>query len=78
MFDNLESYFNSLKFSGLAQGYYPDPTKINLIVHLNNLILGELFGSHNRFRFCTGTPYIVSYIGDNKSKGDWLKKRIIR
>ena len=31
--DNLERYFNSLKRNGPDRGYYPDPTKIILVVH---------------------------------------------
>ena len=31
--DNLEIYFNLLKTNGPERGYYPDPTKIVLIVH---------------------------------------------
>ena len=31
--DNLEIYFYLLKTNGPEQGYYPDPTKIFLIVH---------------------------------------------
>ena len=37
IFDHLEKYFNSLKRNFLARGYYPNPTKIIMIVHLNNL-----------------------------------------
>ena len=33
MFDNLERYFNLLICNGLAQGYYPDPTKSIVAVH---------------------------------------------
>ena len=32
-FDNLKRYFNSLKRTGPARGYYPDPTKSIMIMH---------------------------------------------
>ena len=36
-FDHLENYFKSLKHNGPARGYFPDPTKIILVVHPQNL-----------------------------------------
>ena len=36
-FDNMELYFNSLKHNGMERGYYPNPTKIILIVHTENI-----------------------------------------
>ena len=41
-FDNLEQYCNSLKRNDPDQGYYPDPTKIFLIVHPDNFKSGQL------------------------------------
>ena len=42
--DNLEIHFNLLKLHDTARRYYPEPTKIILIVHLNNPEAGELCG----------------------------------
>ena len=74
IFDNFNRYLNSLKFNGLYWGYYPKPTKISLIVHPNNLEVGELFGQCRVFKVCIGARYLGGYIRDDKSKGDWLKK----
>ena len=64
IFDNLELYFNSLKRNGPARGYYPYPTKLILIMHPENIKVGELFGAHHKFTVCTSSRYLVSYIRD--------------
>ena len=46
-----------------------------MIVHPKNILAGELFEAHHGFTVCTAARYISSYIGDDKSKYDWLKKR---
>ena len=40
IFDHLEQYFNSFKRNGPTRGYYPNPTKIFLIVHPNKPQIG--------------------------------------
>ena len=66
-------YCNSLKFNGPARGCYPEPTKIIMIVHPNNLEAGELFGVHRGFKVCTGARYLGGYIRDNESKFHWIQ-----
>ena len=43
VFDNFGRYLNVLKRNGPALGYYPEPTKIILIGHPNNIKMGKLF-----------------------------------
>ena len=74
-FDNLEKYFISLKRNGADRGYWLDPTKSITIMHPNNIKAGELSGQCHGSKVCTGALYLGGYIGDGKSKGDWLKKR---
>ena len=66
----LELYFNSLKCNGQAWGYYPEPTKIILTVHPENLRAGKLFGGSHGFK---GVRYLGPYIRNDKSKHTWLK-----
>ena len=75
MFDNIGLYFNSLKHFGLDHGYYPKPSKIVLIVHLDNLAAGESFVLSHMFKVFTGARYMSGFIGDEKSKREWLKCR---
>ena len=56
-----------------GRGYYPKPSKIVLIVHLNNFASGKEFGLRHRFKVCMGAGYLGSFIGAWKSKRDWLK-----
>ena len=63
-----------MKQPGLDR-YYPEPTKNIIIVHKDNLKSGGLFGPHIGFTVCMGARYLGSYIGDDKSKSNWLKKR---
>ena len=67
MFAKIEFYFNSLKGLVSGHGYYPEPSKIVLIVHPDNLEAGKLFVLSRSFKVCTG-----GFIGDDKSKNDCL------
>ena len=44
-----------------------------MIVHLNNLKSGKLFGQCRGFKVYTGTRYLGTYIGDEKFKAGWIK-----
>ena len=74
-FTRVVLYFNSLKRLGLGQGYCPKPSKSVLVMHMENIESGKLFGLSHGFKFCTGARYLGGLIGDDKSKYDWLKKR---
>ena len=75
MFAILETYFDLLTRQGPGRGYYPEPSKGILIVHLDNLEAGKLFGARHGFKVCTGARYMGGYIGDDNSKCDWLRDR---
>ena len=53
-FANTELYFNSLKRLGPGQGYYPQPSKVIMIMHRDNIEAGKLFGLRQGFKVCTG------------------------
>ena len=76
-FARLETYFDLLTLQGLGWGYYPKPSMSVLIVRPENLEAGKLFGAHQRFNVCTSAHYLGGYIGDNKSKRDWLRERTL-
>ena len=63
-FNNMASYFNSLKHFGPGCGYYLKLWKITLIVQQNNLELGKKFGLRHGLKVCTGQRYLGSFIGD--------------
>ena len=72
-FDHLERYFKALNRNGPARGYLPEPTKIILVVHSQKLKAGYIFYSCHGFKVCTGARYPGGHIGDDESKGYWLK-----
>ena len=72
-FNHLERYSKAIKNNGLERGYYPDPTKMILVVHIQKLKEGRLFGGHQRFKVCTGAHYLGDYTGYNITNGDWIK-----
>ena len=47
----MELYFNLLKRNSLERGYYPEPTKIIMIVHPENIEVGKLFDVSVGLRF---------------------------
>ena len=66
----LETYFYSLTRQGPGRGYHPEPSKSVLIVRLENVEAGKLFGRRHGFKVCTGAHYLGGYIGDDESKRD--------
>ena len=44
-------------------------------MHPKNIEVGELFGRNCGFKVCTGARYLGGYIGDDVTKGDYIKKR---
>ena len=66
----IETYFNLLTSQGPGYGYYPEPSKSVLIVHLENLEARKVFGARHRFKVCMDACYLGGYIGNNKSKSD--------
>ena len=66
-------YFNLLKRFVPERVYYPEPLKNVLIVHPDIIVAGKEFGLCKGFKVCTGARYMVNFIGDEKSKHDWLK-----
>ena len=73
----IETYFNLLTCQGPGRGYYPGPSKSVLIMYLENLESRKLFVARHGFKVCTGTHYLGGYIGDNESKHDWLRERML-
>ena len=73
-FARLDTYFDSLTRQGLGRGYYPEPSKIVLIVRPENLEAGKVFRARHVFKVCTGARYLGGYIGDGDSKQYWLRE----
>ena len=48
-----------------------------MIVRMENIKAGKVFGSRHGFRVYTGARYLGGYTGDNKSERDWLKERTL-
>ena len=68
----IETYFDFLACQGPGRGYQSKPTKSILIVCPENLDARKLFGACHGFRVCMSARYLGAYIGDDKSKHDWL------
>ena len=77
MYDNIELYFNLLKHYGSGCGYYPKTSKSVLIVHPDNLETGNQFGLCHGFKVFTSEWYFGGFIGDDKSKLDWIQDRTL-
>ena len=72
-FAKLATYFDLLTRLGPGQGYFTKLSKSVLIVRLDNIKAGKYFGAHHRFKVCTCAHYLGGYIGDDKSKRDWMR-----
>ena len=76
-FARLEKYFDSLTRQGPGQGDYTELSNSVLIVRLENLEAGKVFGARYRFKVCTGACYLGGYIRDDESKHDWPRERTL-
>ena len=74
-FANVELYFNSLQRFVLGLGYYPEPTKIIIIMHPYNIESIKRFGLCHGFKLCTDARYLGGFIANDESKRDWIKVR---
>ena len=54
----IETYFNLLTRQDPGHGYYPEPQTSVLIVNLDNLEAGKVFGARHRFKVCMGARYL--------------------
>ena len=55
-------------------GITPEPSKIVLIVHPDNLKSGKMFGLSHGFKVRTCARYLGGFIRDSDSKRDWSKE----
>ena len=70
MFDNLERYLNLLKRNDPAMGYYPNPTKIIMKRHPNNVKVGGLFCANCGFQVYTNIRCFGCYISEISNPKD--------
>ena len=77
MFSRIETYFILLTRQVPGHGYYPKLSKSLLIVHPEDLKAGKEFGARYGFKVCTGARYLRGYIGDDNSKINFLRERIL-
>ena len=73
----IDTYFDSLTHQGPRRRYYPKPSKSVLIVRPENLEARKEFGARYVFQVCMGARYLGGYIGEDKSKIDWMRERTL-
>ena len=73
----LETCFYLLTYQVPGKVYHPEPSKSVLIVRLENIEAGKVFGARHGFKLCTGTRYLEGYIRYDESKRDWLRERTL-
>ena len=59
-----------------ARGYYPEPTKIVLVVAPGNVARAEEHFRGLGIKVVTGHRYLGGYIGDKEAEGRWLVEKI--
>ena len=75
-FPNIMEHLRDLQARGPARGYYPEPTKIILVVAPGNVAWAEDHFRGLGIRVVTGHHYLGGYIGDKEAEGGWLAKKI--
>ena len=73
----IETYFNLLTRQGPGRGYYPELSKLLLIVYPENLETINCFDACQGFQFLTGAHYLQGYIGAGDSKSDCLIEHML-
>ena len=75
-FTNIMEHLRDLQARGLAQGYYPEPTKSILVVAPGNVARAEEHFRGLGIRVVTGHRYLGGYIGDKEAEERWLAEKI--
>ena len=69
-------HLRDLQARGPVQGYYPEPTKIILVVAPGNVAWVEEHFRGLGIRVVTGHRYLGGYIRDKEVEGRWLVAKI--
>ena len=75
-FTNILEHIQDLQARGPAWGYYPEPTKNNLVVAPGNVAKAEDFFRGLGIKVVTGHRYLGGHIGDREAEGRWLADNI--
>ena len=75
-FHNIVEHLRDLQAWGPARGYYPEPTKIILLVAPGNLSRAEDHFWGMGIKVVTGHRYLGGYIRDKEAEGRWLAAKI--
>ena len=65
-----------LQVQGPPMGYYPDPTKIILVVDLWNVAQADEFFWGMYIRVVMGHRYLGGFIGDSEAEKRWLDGKV--
>ena len=77
-FKHILAHLRCLLARGLPRGYYPEPTKIILVVAPRNVARSEEFFWGMGIQVVTGHRYLGGFIGDKETKKRWLSGKITR
>ena len=69
-------HLRDLQVRGPARGYYPEPTKIILVVAPGNVSWAEEHFRGLGIKVVTGQHYLGSYISYKEAEGSWLEDKI--
>ena len=69
-------HLRNLQAPGPARGYYPEPTKIILVVAPGNVSREEEHFRGLGIKVMTGHSYLGGYNGDKEAEGRWLVEKI--
>ena len=75
-FPQIMDHLRDLQAGGPARGYYPEPTKIILVVAPGNVARVEEHFRGLGIRLVTGHSYLGEYTGDKEAEGKWLAAKI--
>ena len=79
LFESINNFFDDLCRLGPDFGYFPEPTKSNLIVHPHEIQDATVFFNIvnvRGFQITTGSRYLGGFIGDEGSRDAWLTKKL--
>ena len=72
----MQNHIRVIIFRLPPQGYFPDPTKIILLVSPQNV---QIFEAHLRgmgVPVVTGRSYLSGFIGDHKLDTEWMAENV--
>ena len=73
---DIQANIQDLQGRGPLQGYYPEPTKIILVIDRRNVAIAEAFFRGMGLKVVPRSLYLGGFIRDQREEATWLMAKV--